>query len=87
MILIFDGQRIIMEKVFKMIGSSEESQYGIVSPLGRSTSRSIPSAPPLKNFNGKRIGFVWSLFTHGDALADVFTVLLRERFEDEQRNI
>ena len=71
-----------MEKIFKMVGSSEEPQYSIVSPLGRSTAVSVSFAPPLNDLNGKKIGFVWSLFTHGDTLTDVFTDLLRERFND-----
>lgn len=73
-----------MEKVFKMAGALEEPLYGVASPLGRSTARPIPFAPPLTDFNGKTIGFVWSIFTHGDALADIFTDLLRERFKDNR---
>ena len=71
-----------MEKHFKMVGASEEPLYGVVSPLGRSTARPIPFAPSLTDFKGKTIGFVWSIFTHGDALADIFADLLGERFDD-----
>jgi hypothetical protein len=73
-----------MEKTFKMAAAAEEPLYGVVNPLGRSTATPIPFAPSLKDFNGKTIGFVWSIFTHGDALADIFTALLRERFDDMQ---
>jgi hypothetical protein len=68
-----------MEYLFKVV---EEPSYSIVSPLGRSTARMIPLAPPLPGLNGKIIGFVWTIFTNGDALAETFADLLRERFAD-----
>jgi len=71
-----------MEKTFTMAGASQEPLYDVVSPLGGSTAVSIPFAPCLTDFDGKTIGFVWSIFTHGDALADIFADLLRERFRD-----
>jgi hypothetical protein len=71
-----------MEKVFKMVGSTDEPCYEVVSPLGRSTAKPVPLAPRLPHLNGKTLGFVWTIFTHGDALADVFADLLRERYDD-----
>ena len=71
------GRKSEMEKVFKMV---EEPSYAIVSPLGRSTAKPFPRASSLPDFNKKIIGFVWTIFTNGDALADIFADLLRERF-------
>jgi len=71
-----------MEDVFKMAGAVKEPLYGIVSPLGRATARPIPFAPPLADFKGKTIGFVWTIFTNGDCLADIFADLLQERFAE-----
>ena len=59
----------------------KEPIYKVVRPLGRSTHRKLPLAPPLRDFRGKRIGFVWNIFTNGDILSDQFTDLLAERFE------
>ena len=73
------GSKNEMEKVFKMV---EEPSYAIVSPLGRSTAKPIPRASSVTNLNKKIIGFVWTIFTNGDALADIFAELLRERFAD-----
>jgi hypothetical protein len=71
-----------MERVLKRVGEVVEPLYEVVSPLGRSTAGPIPFASPLTGFNGRTIGFVWTIFTNGDTLADIFTDLLRERFDD-----
>jgi hypothetical protein len=55
--------------------------YRVVSPLGSPTIASVPYAPPLSGFDGKKIGFVWNLFTNGEILADTFAGLLKERFD------
>jgi len=70
-----------MERVLKMAGEVVEPLYEIVSPLGRCTAKPIRSASPLTSFKGKTIGFVWTIFTNGDVLADIFADLLRERFD------
>ena len=62
--------------------SKKEALYDVVSPLGRPAIEPVPYAPPLSDFNGKTIGFVWNLFTNGETLADSFALLLRERFDD-----
>ena len=69
------------EKVFKMV---EEPSYEVVSPLGSPTAKPIPQAAPLTDLKKKTIGFAWSIFTNGDALADVFSDLLHERFADSR---
>lgn len=61
--------------------AGKEPIYRVVSPLGRSTHPELPLAPPLRDFKGKRIGFVWNIFTNGDVLSDQFADLLAERYE------
>jgi hypothetical protein len=70
-----------MERVLEMAKEALEPLYEVVSPLGRSTARPIPFASPLTGFDRKTIGFVWTIFTNGDALADIFADLLRDRFD------
>jgi hypothetical protein len=64
--------------------SGKEVMYEVVSPLGQPTAKQIQLASPLPDFKGKRVGFVWNMFTNGDMLADTFADLLAERFEDIQ---
>ena len=70
-----------MENGLRETDVGKEPIYSVVSPLGRSTHLELPLAPPLRDFKGKRIGFVWNIFTNGDVLSDQFADLLAERFE------
>ena len=71
-----------MKEIFQMAESKEKPVYRIVSPLGCSTTRSIPFASPLNALHGKKIGFVWSIFTHGNSLAEIIIQLMDEQFDD-----
>lgn len=66
----------------KDVKSEKEPLYEVVSPLGQPVAKPVPCARPLDNLQGKKIGFVWNIFTNGDVLADSFTGLMRERFDD-----
>lgn len=64
---------------------SNEPEYEIVSPVGEDLSRiegsrEIAPAPPLPDFNGRKIGLIWTEFTNGDVLLDAFEVLLAKRY-------
>lgn len=56
--------------------------YEVVSPLGKSLVKEMSPARPIPQLAGKRIAFIWTIFTNGDILADVLTDLLHERFKD-----
>ncbi len=56
--------------------------YEVVSPLGRSVTAEQAPAPPLSDIKGKKIGFVWTIFTNGDVLADVLMDLLDKKIGD-----
>ena len=70
-----------MDNEMREMTAGKEPVYRVVSPLGRSTHHELPLAPPLRDFKGKTIGFVWNIFTNGDVLSDRFADLLAERFE------
>jgi len=56
--------------------------YEVVSPLGDAVTKKIFPAPPLPDLEGKRIGFIWTIFTNGDVLAHALMDLLGKRFKD-----
>jgi hypothetical protein len=60
--------------------ASRDIVYEAVSPLGRSTVKMTPTSPRLSSLEGKKIGFVWNLFTNGDVLSDTLADLLTRRF-------
>jgi hypothetical protein len=61
--------------------AAQDSVYEVVSPLGRSTVKIVPSSPRLSSLEGKKIGLVWNVFTNGDILANALAELLNKRFE------
>ena len=54
--------------------------YEVVSPVGERLGEKISDAPAIPTLAGKTIGFVWTVFTNGDVLADAFADLLGKRF-------
>ena len=44
--------------------------YDVVRPLGKSTAKTQVPAPPLSGLEGKKVGFVWSIFPNGDIVAE-----------------
>jgi hypothetical protein len=58
--------------------------YEVASPVGRPVTRKISPAPPLADLEGKKIGFMWTIYTNGDILADAFMGLLSKRFKSIQ---
>ena len=56
--------------------------YNVVSPLGELVTQNISPAPPLVDLEGKRIGFIWTIYTNGDVLAEALMDLLGKRFKD-----
>ena len=56
--------------------------YEVVSPLGKSLVKEISPAHPIPQLAGKKIAFIWTIFTNGDVLADTLMDLLHERFKD-----
>jgi hypothetical protein len=65
---------------------SSEPVYEIVSPLGADLSHSggIAPAPSLRDFDGRRIGLIWTEFTNGNVLLEAFESLLGKRFPSLQ---
>ena len=65
---------------------SSEPVYEIVSPLGADLSHSdgIASAPALRDFEGRKIGLIWTEFTNGNVLLEAFESLLAKRFPSLQ---
>ena len=69
-----------------------EPSYEVVSPVGEPASGKdtgagnfrIPPAPPISNFTGRKLGFVWTKFRNGDVLLRAFADLLAKRFEGMQ---
>ena len=60
---------------------STEPAYDIVSPVGEDPSRTgIEPAPPLRDFDGRRIGLIWTEFTNGNVLLEAFEALLGKRY-------
>ncbi len=54
--------------------------YEALSPVAEPLSRKIAPAPPIAGLEGKKIGFMWTIYTNGDLLADALIDLLRKRF-------
>ena len=63
-----------------------EPVYAVVSPVGeaqtttRQGKEKIPSAPPLANLNGKRIGLLWTVFTNGNILLEALAEAIAQRY-------
>jgi hypothetical protein len=55
--------------------------YEVMSPVGEAVSKTVEPASPLMDLERKKIGFMWTIYTNGDLLADVFMDLLRKRFK------
>lgn len=55
--------------------------YEVVSPVGKRLVKDISSVSALPSLEGKMIGFIWTVFTNGDLLADAFMDLLGKRFQ------
>jgi hypothetical protein len=54
--------------------------YEVVGPVGKAGVREITPAPPLAEFEGKKIAFIWTIFTNGDVLADALSEVLHRRY-------
>ncbi len=55
-------------------------QYEALSPVAEPLARKISPASPLARLEGRKIGFMWTIYTNGDLLADALIDLLRKRF-------
>ena len=58
--------------------------YAALSPVAEPLGRKISPASPLAGLEGKKIGFMWTIYTNGDLLADALMDLLHKRFVDLQ---
>jgi hypothetical protein len=56
--------------------------YEVVRPLGKATLKKVVPAEPLAGLDGKKIGFVWTIFTNGDLLVDVLADALQKRYKN-----
>ena len=56
--------------------------YEALSPVAVPLTRKIGAAPPLASLEGKKIGFMWTIYTNSDLLAEALMDLLRKRFEN-----
>jgi len=62
-----------------------EPHYEVVSPIGeaqtttRQGKEKIPSAPPLADLKGKKIGLLWTVFTNGDILLEALADWITKR--------
>ena len=54
--------------------------YEVVRPLGKSGVKEITPALPLAKLEGKKIAFIWTIFTNGDVLADALSEILHHRY-------
>ena len=54
--------------------------YEALSPLAEPLARTIAPASALAGLEGKKIGFMWTIYTNGDLLADALMDLLGKRF-------
>ena len=57
-----------------------DSLYEVVRPTGNSGIKEISPAPPLAKLEGKKIAFIWTIFTNGDVLADALSEILHHRY-------
>jgi hypothetical protein len=65
-----------------------QPQYEVVSPSGEPVGESrtgaaggtIPPAPPIADFTGKRVGLVWSAFKNGNVFLEAMEDLIGARF-------
>ena len=55
--------------------------YKVVRPFGRRSGDTISPTSPLLSLEGKTIGFMWTLFTNGDVLANALMDLIGKQFE------
>ncbi len=53
--------------------------YEVVSPLGKQASERIVSAPAISSLEGKKIGFIWTMFANGNVLGEAFMDLLEKQ--------
>jgi hypothetical protein len=61
-----------------------DSLYEVVRPTGNSGIKEITPAPPLAKLEGKKIAFIWTIFTNGDVLADALSEILHHRYTSLQ---
>jgi hypothetical protein len=61
-----------------------QATFEALSPVAEPLSRNISPAAPLAELEGKKIGFMWTIYTNGDLLADALGDLLRKRFKGLQ---
>ena len=55
--------------------------YEVVSPLGKRVTERISSAPAISSLEGKKIGFIWTMFANGNVLNEAFMDLMGKRFK------
>jgi hypothetical protein len=56
--------------------------YEVASPVARPVTRKTALAGPIPDLKGKKIGFMWTIYTHGDTLADALMDVLGKHFEN-----
>lgn len=56
--------------------------YEVANPVAQPSAENIPSAEPLSGMEGKKIGFMWTIYTNGDILAEMLMELLSNEFKD-----
>ncbi len=61
-----------------------EGFYEVVRPLGKSGVKEIAPALPLVKLEGKKIAFIWTIFTNGDVLADALSKVVHRRYSGLQ---
>lgn len=59
----------------------EGIRYDVMSPVGEPVAKKVLPARPIPDLEGKKIGFMWTIYTNGDILADALMDLLSKRFE------
>ncbi len=56
--------------------------YEALSPAGQPLDRKISPASPLAELDGKKIGFMWTIYQNGNSLAEALMDLLSKRFKN-----
>ncbi len=62
--------------------SPAEPTYGVVWPLGRSTSERVDLSPPISDLSGKTVGEMWDYLFKGDSMFTILREKLRARYPD-----
>ncbi len=61
---------------------TEKSVYEVVRPFGKRSGDKVLLSKPLQSLEGKKFGFMWTLFTNGDTLANSIIDLMKKQFKD-----